>query len=148
MGKQRERAGGIHTLFPLSLIVCLWTVMPKTRVSIAKKLKLFPSKKFVGRVRVKKVDGVFSCRKGSNIHELLLLKTTKPGDTEHITDDHSKLARCLRTCLVQSVQASGRPEFLTEIPFFGIQTYGKFVEIDYLYGTRSDRLCLSNGSSL
>ncbi len=74
--------------------------------------------------RVKKADGIFVFENASMIHELMLLETEKHGDEVHIEEDKWKLARCLRTCLLQSVLKSGNAAFLTKIPFFGVQTHG------------------------
>jgi hypothetical protein len=94
--------------------------------------------------RVKKADAVFSVNFKGN-HELMLLETAKPDDKKHIAEDQSKLARCLRTCLLHSVRESGSPEFLTKIPFFGIQTHGSFLHL--LINIRSEYYNISNGPS-
>ncbi len=77
-----------------------------------------------------KADAVISSQRGV---ELGLLETQLPHDIDHIHQDTSKLARCLRSCLMHAVQQkpSAAKTIFSKVAFFGIQTNGT----GFLYNT-------------
>jgi hypothetical protein len=56
--------------------------------------------------------------------EMALLETSLPKDSDHQTQDRSKLARCLRSCFLHALSTHPKKEVFN-LPFFGVQTFGK-----------------------
>jgi hypothetical protein len=113
-------------MFLAPLLDNLWSGDPNQPVQFNRKEIVVAPHKEISGVK-KKADGIIYIK---NIKIILgLLESELPNDLPHIQQDKSKLARCLRSCLMKSIQQfpllAGK--ILSSVPFFGIQTHGTVV---------------------